>query len=98
MNNSNFVSMSWYNVHKTRNVYEVNRFNFDFMLTLESKQRKPYINTGTQSSLCHVSVSFPCAVQLYIKTGQIVELLQVKEFLKSVHKAVLWIQTKPHGP
>lgn len=40
----------------------------------------------------------PGSVQFDTQTGEVVQLLHMEALLKAIHKAVLWVQTKAHGP
>lgn len=40
----------------------------------------------------------PGSVQFDTQTGEVIQLLQVKALPKAINKAVLWVQTKSHGP
>lgn len=40
----------------------------------------------------------PGPVQFDTQTGEVIQLLQEEALPKAIHKAVLWVQTKAHGP
>lgn len=55
-------------------------------------------SSGSLSLVCGPLVLPPSPVQFDTQTGEVIQLLQEEALPKAIHKTVLWVQTKAHGP
>lgn len=59
---------------------------------------RPQCSSSSFSLVLVAPVLPPGSEQFDTETGQVIELLQLEALLKVIHKAVLWVQAKAHGP